>query len=395
MIYFIIMIVFSPFTVVIPAVYAVNLIFKKRLKIEKNYWNIGLFLLFIYSVFSGIVNKNLLSLLASFVLFLYFGLNVFSQNYFVKISRINIVIKYVVYLSVIAAIGGVIEKIIFILIGMPQHRVFSSFGNPNMAGAWFGSIILMIFYLKCINKRKKDSIIYNFSIVLIIIALLLTESTGAFIALVGSIFVYYLLKEKKDIRGLIAICITVGISSILFFIVQNKIANTTPIGELVISFNSRYRIWIGAINMILKKPITGWGILGMMQQGSNFVYSDDPSLHNKIITFLIHPHNLWLTFLVTLGVVGFLIYLYIKFNLYKDMVSLYKQHNKMLPLIASVNTMIIIQGIVDCTLYAPQLAIMFIFIGTVTYNMANNKMLRKVNFGKNKNKKNKNKDIAI
>ncbi|MBM6819790.1 O-antigen ligase family protein [Clostridium saudiense] len=395
MIYFIIMIVFSPFTAVIPAVYAVNLIFKKRLKIEKNYWNIGLFLLFIYSVFSGIINKNLLSLLASFVLFLYFGLNVFSQNYFVKRSRINIVIKYVVYLSVIAAIGGVIEKIIFILIGMPQHRVFSSFGNPNMAGAWFGSIILMIFYLKCINKRKKDSIIYNFSIVLIIIALLLTESTGAFIALVGSIFVYYLLKEKKDIRGLIAICITVGISSILFFIVQNKIANTTPIGELVISFNSRYRIWIGAINMILKKPITGWGILGMMQQGSNFVYSDDPSLHNKIITFLIHPHNLWLTFLVTLGVVGFLIYLYIKFNLYKDMVSLYKQHNKMLPLIASVNTMIIIQGIVDCTLYAPQLAIMFIFIGTVTYNMANNKMLRKVNFGKNKNKKNKNKDIAI
>ena len=175
MIYFIIMIVFSPFTAVIPAVYAVNLIFKKRLKIEKNYWNIGLFLLFIYSVFSGIVNKNLLSLLASFVLFLYFGLNVFSQNYFVKISRINIVIKYVVYLSVIAAIGGVIEKIIFILIGMPQHRVFSSFGNPNMAGAWFGSIILMIFYLKCINKRKKDSIIYNFSIVLIIIALLLSE----------------------------------------------------------------------------------------------------------------------------------------------------------------------------------------------------------------------------
>ena len=49
MIYFIIMIVFSPFTAVIPAVYAVNLLFRKKLKIEKNYWNIGLFLLFIYS----------------------------------------------------------------------------------------------------------------------------------------------------------------------------------------------------------------------------------------------------------------------------------------------------------------------------------------------------------
>ena len=395
MIYFIIMIVFSPFTAIIPAVYAVNLIFKKRIKIEKNYWNIGLFLLFVYSVFSGIVNKNLLSLLSSSILFLYFGLNVFSQNYFVKISRINIVIKYIVYLSVIAAIGGVIEKIIFILIGMPQHRVFSFFGNPNMAGAWFGNIILMIFYLKCIDKGKKDYIIYNVSILLVIVALLLTESTGAFIALVVSIFIYYILKEKKDIRGLIAISITVGISSILFFIIQNKVANTTPIGELVTSFNSRYRIWIGAINMVFKKPITGWGMLGMMQHGSNFVYSDEPNLHNQIITFLIHPHNLWLTFLVTLGIVGLTIYLYIKFNLYKDMIKLYKKHNKMLPLIAAINAMIIVQGIVDCTLYAPQLGIIFVFIGTITYNMANDKMIRKARFTKGKKKENDNKDIAI
>lgn len=395
MIYFIIMIVFSPFTAIIPAVYAVNLIFKKRLKIEKNYWNIGLFLLFIYSVFSGIINKNLLSLLASSVLFLYFSLSVFFQNYFVRISRVNIVIRYTVYLSVIAAIGGVIEKIIFILIGMPQHRVFSSFGNPNIAGAWFGSIILMIFYLKCIDKEKKDYIIYNLSIALVIVALLLTESTGAFIALVGSMFAYYILKEKKDIRGLIAICIIVGISSILFVIIQNKLANTTPIGELITSFNSRYHIWIGSINMILKKPITGWGILGMMQYGSNFVYSNEPSLHNKIIVFLIHPHNLWLTFLVTLGVVGFLIYLYIKFNLYKDMIKLYKRHNNMLPLIVAINTMVIIQGIVDCTLYAPQICIIFFFIGTITYNMANNKMIRKVKFSRNKKKENNNKDIVI
>ena len=71
-----------------------------------------------------------------------------------------------------------------------------------MAGAWFGNVILMIFYLKCTDKGKRDDIIYNLSIVLIIVALLLTESTGAFIALVGAIFVYYILKEKKDIKGL-------------------------------------------------------------------------------------------------------------------------------------------------------------------------------------------------
>lgn len=395
MIYFIIMIVSSPFTAVIPAVYAVNILVRKRLKIEKNYWSIGLFLLFMYSLISGIMNRSILSALSSLGLLGYFAVNVFSQNYFVKVSRINMVIKYIVYLTVISAIGGVIEKIIFILLGMPQHRILSSFGNPNMTGAWFGSVILMIFYLKSIEKGKKDFDIYNLSILLIIIALLLTESTGAFIALVGSIFIYYLLKGKKDFKGLIAISITVGIISIIFMLVQNKVANTTPIGELVTSFNSRYCIWIGAIKMILAKPIIGWGMTGMMEHGSNFVFSSDPNLHNKIITFLIHPHNLWLAFFVSLGIVGLLIYLYIKFNLYKDMVKLYKKRNSMLPLIAAINAMVVIQGIVDCTLYAPQLGVLFVATGAITYNMANNKMIRKVRFTKVKKNGNDNNDIAV
>lgn len=395
MIYFIIMIVFSPFTAVIPAVYAVNMICRKRLKIEKNYWSVGLFLLFIYALISGIINGSVLSVLSSFGLLGYFAVSIFSQNYFVKVSRINIVIKYIVYLTVISAIGGVIEKIIFILLEMPQHRVLSSFGNPNMTGAWFGSVILMIFYLKSIEKGKKDFVIYNLSIVLIIIALLLTESTGAFIALVGSIFIYYLLKGKKDFKGLIAISITVGIISIVFMLVQNKIANTTPIGELVTSFNSRYCIWIGAIKMILDKPIIGWGMTGMMEHGSNFVFSSDPNLHNKIITFLIHPHNLWLAFFVSLGIVGLLIYFYIKFNLYKDMIKLYKKRNTMLPLIVAINAMVVIQGIVDCTLYAPQLGILFVATGAITYNMANDKMIKKARFTKVKKVGKDNKDIAV
>lgn len=395
MIYFIIMIVFSPFTAVIPAVYATNLLFRKRLKVEMNYWNIGLFLLFLYSVFTGILNKDLLSLLASCALFLYFGLNVFCQNYFIKISRINRAINYIVYLSVIAAVGGIIEKIVFILIGMPQHRIFSFFGNPNMTGAWFGNIILMIFYLKYINKDRKNNIFYNISIAVVVVALLLTESSGAFIALVVSILIYYILKEKKDIRGLIAIFITVGLISIIFFIIQNKVANTTPIGEIVTSFNSRCRTWFGAINMVIEKPITGWGMLGMLQRGSNFVYSDQPELYNKIITFLVHPHNLWLTFLVTLGIVGLAIYLYIKFYLYRDMIKLYKKHNKMLPLIAAMNSMVVIQGIVDCTLYAPQLGIIFVCIGSIAYNMANDKMIKKVRFTKENKKEHDKKDMVI
>ena len=129
-------------------------------------------------------------------------------------------------------------------------------------------------------------------------------------------------------------------------------------------------------------------MLGTFERGSNFIFSYDPSLHNKIISFLIHPHNLWLTFLVSTGVIGLGIYLYIKFNLYKDMTKLYKEKNQLFPLLAATNAMIIIQGIVDCTLYAPQLGIMFVCMGAITYNIANDKMVRK-------RKLIKNKDIAV
>ena len=224
--------------------------------------------------------------------------------------------------------------------------------------------------------------LYNLSIALVIIALLLTESTGAFIALIGSIFIYYILRDKKDISGLITICSMIGIMSLLFILVQNKVANRTPIGEIVSSFNSRYLIWIGAIKMIFKKPITGWGLLGMFEYGSNFVYNNEPKLYNRIITFLIHPHNLWLAFLVALGIVGICIYIYIKFNLYKDMIKLYKNHSELLSLVASINAMVVIQGIVDCTLYAPQIGLMFIFIGAITYNEANCKIIKDDKFKK-------------
>ena len=116
MIYLLIMVVLSPFTAVIPAVYSTSLLIRKKLKVQINYWNIGLFLLGIYSIFSGIINKSLLSVLASLGLFLYFSFSVFSQNYFVKIHRVNRVIKYIVYLTTIASVVGIIEKIVFIIL---------------------------------------------------------------------------------------------------------------------------------------------------------------------------------------------------------------------------------------------------------------------------------------
>ena len=48
----------------------------------------------------------------------------------------------------------------------------------------------------------------------------------------------------------------------------------------------------------------------------------------------------------------------------------------MVPLLAALNMMVIIQGLVDCSLYAPQLGILFMATSSIIYNLANDKMIK-------------------
>jgi O-antigen ligase len=123
--------------------------------------------------------------------------------------------------------------------------------------------------------------------------------------------------------------------------------------------------------MFFDKPITGWGVLGTLVYGHKLI----PEYGRMII----HPHNLWLTFLTGTGVVGLSIYLYMKFNLFKSMIKLYYRNEPLLPLLVALNIMVIIQGLIDCTLYAPQLGIQFIAIGAIVNNLEIGKIKSKSN----------------
>ena len=41
--------------------------------------------------------------------------------------------------------------------GKPTHRIFSTYGNPNMTGAWFGSMILIAMFLKEGHSDKTEN----------------------------------------------------------------------------------------------------------------------------------------------------------------------------------------------------------------------------------------------
>ena len=74
------------------------------------------------------------------------------------------------------------------------------------------------------------------------------------------------------------------------------------------------------------------------------------------------------------GIFALGIYLYIKYNILKNLFKLYKRREPLLPLLVGLNMMIIVQGLVDCTLYAPQLGVLFMITCAITINLTNRRV---------------------
>ncbi len=388
MIFFVTMIIFSPMTAIIPGIYSIYLMIKNKGKIERNYLNIGLLVLFIWSLIVALKNESVLSFLGSSMLLMYLAIGFLGQQYFVSGKKINRVLKYAVYLTGLTAINGVMEKTIYMYIFKKtgefsnpfNDRVISAYGNPNMAGAWFASAIFMALYLRSITSEKKQRNIYDLCTGVTLIAFLLTESSGAFVAFVSALICYYVLKNFQDKRKMIILGLSIFTIISIFLILQSK-GNTKAIfTEISTSFSSRYDIWTGSLKMISQKPLMGWGTLATLEHGKEFFYNNGNSIHS---------HNIHLTFLVSTGIIGLCMYLYIKLKLFKDLFKLYKVKEPLVPLLVSLNVVVIVQGLVDCSLYAPQLGILFISTCAITFNLSHGKVRVEKKSKKNDNAKGK------
>lgn len=362
---FVLMVVLSPFTAVIPGIYGIYILYKKKAEVLKNYLTVSLMLLFLCFFLSGVVNASILSVCGSFLLLIYIGIAILSQKYFVTQKRVNDVLRLLLKLSSLTALIGIVEKIVFIFNGKENHRIFSTYGNPNMTGAWFGSMILIAMFLKEGHSDKTENKKLNLLLVLMTVALLLTESTGAFIAILSSMGAYFLVDKNRETKKSIIMIMTIIFVIVSFVFFQRRINSITVIDELRTSFSSRYDIWFGSAEMFLIKPLLGWGALGTLEHGIDFMYNNGN---------VIHSHNIWLTFLVSGGILAFSIYIFVKIKIFKDLMIIYIRYDHYVCLLTALNMMVIIQGLVDCSVYAPQLGMLFIAANSILFNIANGRI---------------------
>jgi len=76
------------------------------------------------------------------------------------------------------------------------------------------------------------------------------------------------------------------------------------------SFTSRLGICNGCLKMIKLKPLTAWGLTGITYHGTYF-------MKGYYYETLYHGHNIRITIMTFLGIVGLFIYAYMMINLFR------------------------------------------------------------------------------
>jgi len=357
----ILLLVLSPYTALIPCIYIMAGVLTRKYKIFLTPWNMGLLVLFLIALVSGIINKSILSSLASLMLLMYFCVSIVMENCFNSEEKIIRFYLLLLYFSIIPGIIGIAQKILYkwfniILIKrliysttVLDGRIYSTFSNPNIAGGWFAAMLLIALFF-----WDRDEIKHKWVIVLMMLLystnLMLTGSRGAIMGLAAASMVFLVL--KKGCRKLAIPGILLAMIFLLALIPSDDSFLSRLMGHgISTSFGSRYPIWKVSIKMILKKPMLGWGLMGIFEKGA--LFSD------KLGT-VVHAHNIWLSILSALGLSGFYIYLVMKSYIVYSLVMLKKNGSPLAPLLASIQMLVVIHGLVDFIICVPQTGILFI-----------------------------------
>lgn len=341
------LILLSPYTAWVPLGICAVYVIHKKYKFESNPLNFGLVCMAIISGISGALNKDILSIGGSGILLMYMTMNIWFSNHYNTSDKVESLVKKVWHLSIITGFIGILEKLIAsfwditwyvkwywnpTFFPSPEnYRILSTFGNPNIAGDWFAALIIISFYF--VDKEKdnfKSQLKYILGGILFTVNLVFTGSKGALVAFVVAVIGYCFVKNSKKmwhyLTGLmIFIIVTFGYSVKLFE-----------------TMNFRNKIWMKCIDLIGQKPIFGWGFFGIYKE-----------IHE------VHGHNIWISITTSLGFVGLVIFVLMTLYVIERSFVLIKHNVPMGPLFTSIMLLLLIHGIVDFTILAPQTGILF------------------------------------
>lgn len=180
-----------------------------------------------------------------------------------------------------------------------SNRIFSTFGNPNV----YGAFLVLSFPILCPGMAKLNNSVPQIAVLgsfllLFLLSLALTQSRAGFVGLAVefSVLLYLLWPKMKGMGygkwALLAFAAVV----LCFFCVKVSVFALRP--------TERPEVWKGAIQMIAQRPLQGWGIGQFEFNFSSYATPEVAGQMQKDNTFGEHAHNEVLELGIELGLIG-------------------------------------------------------------------------------------------
>lgn len=322
-----------------------------------NIWILLLVLVYFVSAVTSISkleSRNIFMLITAFILFYFILINSVDTK-----SKLKMLIYVFIISATCASIYGIyqykfgdvysqawIDEDKFEDIRM---RVYSTFENPNVFGEYLILVIPIIAALIFDEKGFMKKLILFGMFAINCLALIYTFSRGCWLGIIFGIAILAIIKDRRFILlGVIAL-----LASPLI-LPETIINRFMSIGDMTDSSTSyRVYIWFGTIAMLKDYWLSGVGLGNTSFNRVYPIYS-----YNGVVAP--HSHNLYLQLMAEHGIVGFIIFIEIIYNFYKEAaISMSKRKNIVLAGIISGMAGFLLESMFDYTWYNYRVILIF------------------------------------
>jgi O-antigen ligase len=232
----------------------------------------------------------------------------------------------------------VVMSAVVLLIGIRSYRNFSAgdvfdydkrVGGPfeavglgsNHLGAFIAFTCALFLGLALFEKDRRRKILYNVTVLFGLHPLFFAYSRGAYLAALGTLSLFGLLK-KRSLLALVAV-ILIAWQVILPPSVVNRITMTeNKEGEVEHSAAVRLELWKFAVDTFMEHPVFGIGYGGYALSVGGLTLSTGEKVPAGFDT-----HNYWMKLLCEQGVLGFTLFLFLLGGAFRSGWRLYKIGN--------------------------------------------------------------------
>jgi len=284
-----------------------------------------------------------------FFLSLYFVIFDFDKKFRIKIPYFMVLIGAIVLLIAYIQYFFYPSLRNLYYLGWDEHlyRMFSSFLDPNFAGAFFSLylfLVLGLFESELKRRRKIRTVILGGLAVFAFISVFLTYSRSAILMLMIGLMVFFVLKKRANIVLFLTLTILIGI---MFAPKAFRTEGTNLFRK--VSIEARISSAKEAVFLILRKPLLGVGFNAYKFAKNRYVgisLSNYPS-HAESGT-----DASLLFILATTGVLGFFSYIWLLFKIISLAFLRYKKNLIAQTLFLSLVSLIINSFFINSLFYS-------------------------------------------